>query len=134
MALLNQIGPFLFLDLAGGIDQLQLDVEAEQRPGVDGTELRSLGIKGKPFTVRSKCDAFNVLDAQNQFYNYCQLIGTAVQPVIQYGTDYTMFGVGYVVMRLQPLRVRANFFFTGGLFPPSLGWIEAAWTLLAVKL
>lgn len=47
----NKIGEFQFLQMAGPPYLRQEQVELIERPGVDGSGLRRLGQRGKPFQV-----------------------------------------------------------------------------------
>ena len=135
MALWNQIGPFRFLDLIGGIVLPQSMASLLERPGVDGLGLKFEGVRGRPFQLHSKVDAFDLADAHQAGRNYQQLVNNGfIYSIAQQGVDYTNFGVEFAVLEVANLRVSGRLLTMGGLFPPSLGWIEADWTLVAVVL
>jgi hypothetical protein len=50
---MRSIGAFTFLTLNGEIDPPGPQVEAVQRPGVNGTMWRYLGSKGQPFQIET---------------------------------------------------------------------------------
>jgi hypothetical protein len=54
-------------------------------------------------------------------------------PLVQYGTDYTRYGLGFAVLDVRPVSVRAVLFVIGGVFGGQ-GWIEADWSLLPMAL
>lgn len=135
MALWNQIGPFPFLDLVGGVVLPQESAEVLERPGVDGVGLKFLGRRGRPFTLHSRVDAQSLEDAHVAGRNYQQLVNNGIlYSVAQHDVDYTNFGVEFAVLAVENLRIRAAWILRGGLFPPSLGWIEADWTLVALEI
>ena len=135
MALWNQIGAFKFLDLVGGIRLPQEESELLVRPGVDGVGIKFQGLRGKPFTLHSKVDAEDLADAHTAGRNYQQLVNNGfLYSVAQQGIDYTNFGVEFAVLEVQNIRVSGRLLVMGGLFPPSLAWIEADWTLIAVSV
>ncbi len=134
MALWNQIGPFPFLDLRGGIERFKQEVEILARPGVNGAGFKQLGLKGRPFNCHSRVDAESVQDAQLAWENYSLIVGDGnAYYVAQYGTDFTIFGVQFIVLDVRLVTIKAMALFQGGIFPPSQGWIEAEWTLFPIS-
>lgn len=135
MALWNQIAQFKFLDLVGGIRLPQEEAELLERPGVDGVGLQFQGLRGKPFTLHSKVDAEDLADAHAAGRNYQQIVNNGfLYSIAHQGIDYTNFGVEFAVLEVANIRVSSRWLLMGGLFPPSLGWIEADWTLVAVQI
>jgi hypothetical protein len=131
---LNSIGPYVFLDLKGNIDPLKQEVELLKRPGVAGVGLKLTGVRGRPFTLHSVCDALDRDDAQETYINYTNLIADGPQNLVQYDFDFSTYGVGFLVLDVKQIRRAQMLFVTGGLFPPSRGWVEADWTLVCVAL
>ena len=133
MALLNQIGPNYFLSLDGGVETIKPENELLRRPGVPGVGLLLTGIRGRDFTDRSRVDAATVQAAEDMYVDYTNLIGT-LQPVAQYGKEFTDYGYGFLVRDVRKLELRALSLFVGGLNPPSFGWLVCEWTLVCVAL
>jgi len=133
VALWNQIGAFKFLDLVGGIVLPQSMAELLERPGVDGLGLKFTGTRGRPFTLHSRVDAEDLADAHQAGRNYQQLVNNGfIYSIAHQGIDYTNFGVEFAVLEVSNIRVSGRLLLMGGLFPPSLAWIEADWSLVAV--
>lgn len=131
---LNSIGDFVFLDLKGNVELLKQETQLLRREGVPGVGLKLTGVRGAPFKLRSKVDAATIADANDAYTNYLSYVGDGVFSLIQYGMVFAGYGVGFLVQDVKPALIRANQFVMGGLFPPSLGWIEADWTLCCVAL
>ena len=135
MALWNQIGPFVFLDLIGGVLLPQQGAELLERPGVDGAGLKLIGKRSAPFTLHSRVDALTVGDAHDAAANYQALANDGFSyGLAQHGVDFGIYGVEFLVLKVANARVGGRMLVMGGLHPPSLGWIEAEWTLLAVRI
>lgn len=131
---LNSIGSFPFLDLKGNVELLAEQTRLIVRPGVAGSGVVLTGVRGEPFTLRSKVDAPSIAAAQFFYEEYLTYVGDGVFSVIHYGYSFAEDGYGFLVLKVKPAIVRANLMCLGGLNPPSLGWLECDWTLCCVAL
>lgn len=135
MALLNQIGPFYFLDLAGGIFLPQQDNRLLERPGVPGVGLQLTGARGKPFRLRSRVDVQTVFACDDLYNQYTQIVADGAYPIAQYGNDLTgALGVAVLVQRVTVAKKSSALLVVAGLSPPSKGWLECDWDLVCVQL
>lgn len=134
MPTLNQIGPFYFLSLDGGVETLKQDNQLMIRPGVPGVGLMLTGQRGKPFHLRSRVDAPNVVSAHDMKEEYNTLVGGGPYDLAQYGAIYSSVGIGFLVLDVRVVKISALAFCKGGINPPSLGWLECDWELIAVAL
>jgi hypothetical protein len=134
MATLNQIGPQYFLSLDGGVETLKQDNELMVRPGVPGVGLKLTGLRGKPFKLRSRVDAATVVSAHDLKEQYNTLVGGGPYDLAQYGAIYSSIGVGFLVLDVRVVKISALAYLRGGLNPPSLGWLQCDWELVAVAL
>lgn len=136
----NSIGIYPFVTLTNpiGLNGAPLLVRAEneviQRPGVHGTGVRRLGVKGEKFQMISTRDNSTVATAAQEYNLYTALTQDGAQNIRFKGLDYDAFGVLYVVLNvsdpdIMPLRNKV-----GGL----LGTLASAvkltvtWTLQPV--
>ena len=129
----NKIGPYAFITLRGQPDALKQRLEIVMRRGVNGVGLFRTGIRGEPFSLESAVDAASKAAARTYFRNYKQLIGA--DPVDLIWSDLeleTGGGFQVAVLDVVPLDIRTLASSSGGLNPPSLGWIEARWKLIPI--
>lgn len=130
-----QIGDHEFLSLSFPSPVKERPL-AMDRPGVTGSAIWLTGERGKPFTVRSTCDAYHLNHAIELFLEYRTLIGQ--DPVDLIWNDYHVTDENTKVAVLDVRRVPDRIFrmagATQGLNPPSLGWIEADWELLLLPV
>lgn len=132
------IGTFRFLALEGQpLPDLE-EVDVVARPGVNGVGLWKLGKRGSPFTIVSKVDAITKIRARALYASYKQLI--AADPVVLVWssinlrvTEEFLVAVLDVIPTPGPSGgVRGLGSASGGLNPPSLGFIACQWTLIAI--
>lgn len=134
MAAANSIGTEQFLSLQGPPSLLKTSLERLQRPGVDGTGFWDVGRHGRPFSLRSACDYASFSAAMEAFERYRTMIDDPPKTVTYGGVDldtqalFQVLDVNIVV--ISALGSASD----GGLNSPSLGWLEAEWTLEPVPL
>ncbi len=138
---INQFGVFEFvafhrLDDRGAPPNIIAEqTEILQRPGYDGTAIIRMGLKEEPFQMRSVVDATSQLAAMMLAKLYKGTQGTGPYGIIWGGLDFVgAFDVVYVVLRVDIIRVARITAAAGGLYPPSLGLVEAIWTLQPVAV
>jgi len=130
-----EIGTFEFVALKGNWIPPAEQIQVDERPGVDGTEAVKRGRKGRPFPIVSQVDAANINAAYSLFQQYQGLIdGDAVEMTLN-SVDSGTLDFKVLVLDVQPLQIRAMRGAVGYVKnPPSLAWLECAWTLLAVPV
>lgn len=139
---MNSIGIFPFVTLTNpvGLYGAPLLVRAEneiiQRPGVHGTGVRRLGIKGTTFQMISTRDNSTIARAGQEYNLYTVLTTQVAQQIVWRGVDYDIFGVRYVVLDvsdpdIMPLRNKV-----GGLLGASAtaAKLTVTWTLQPVTI
>jgi hypothetical protein len=134
----NSIGSFNFVRLssvngrADAVETVYQHTDIIQRPGVDGTGLIQLGLKGDPFQLSSFVDVDTFANAQVLRLNYKSLVGYGPQIVICAGTNYyNPLGHKYFVLGVQAEASRIGKS-TGGLVGGAQAKVDAIWTLLPV--
>ena len=134
----NSIGSFQFVRLsspngrADCMETVYQHSELIQRPGIDGTALLQLGLKGDPFQVASFVDVDTFSNAQILRIQYKSLCGIAPQIVICAGTNYyNPLGHKYFVVdvKAEATRIGAS---SGGLVGGAQARVDATWTLVPV--
>lgn len=127
---LYSIGAFQFFTLIGTPEPPKRDLEIIARQGVNGVAVWDTGTRGHPFTVRSQVDQRDLEHAWTTWHEYVAEIGE-VRPL--YWASITP--VNYKVLikdvtdhRIKPIAPGSS----GGYHFPSLAWLEATWTLIAI--
>jgi len=130
----NSIGQFEFLALHGNPEPLKEQTVLESRPGVEGVAVWKTSPRGVRFTLRSAVDAESLLAARWLYSQYKELIGA--DPVELVWSDLAMAGEQFevIVLDCRPVQIKAIIGGVGGLYPPSTGWCECDWDLVAVKI
>ena len=127
--LANAIGPYTFDNLRGTYQAQQTQVEVFQRPGVDGSGIRRLGVKGKPFTVtteRFETSRAYALQVTNFYYS---LVGQDPVDVVERGIAIGAFQVlGIERVAIQPVTTVAG---PTIVTNPTVNLV-VTWTLLAM--
>jgi hypothetical protein len=131
MALDNKLGPHTFLGLTGDISPPKEVVSADERPAVNGTELTKEGQKGRPFVMVSWVDAESYDAARADALEYRDLIGAEPVEMVVGGVSSNLEGYKVAVLDVQA-KASALAASKGGLNAPSLGLVEAQWTLIAI--
>ena len=128
----NSIGEFQFLALHGDPEPLKEQTVVLARPGVTGVAVWKTGVRGVRFTLRSVVDAESFEAARQLFADYKGSIGQ--DPVSLIWSDLALDGEGFqvIVLDVRPASIRGILGGVGGLNPPSLGWCECDWDLVAV--
>ena len=142
----NSIGSFNFVRLssvddpkADGVQTVYQRTELIQRPGVDGTGLVQLGLKGDPFQLASFVDVDTFTNAQLLAVAYRALVGGNPQVVCVAGLNYyssylvgtVRLGHKFLVTKVTP-KARATGASVGGLTNGGLGVVEAVWELVPI--
>ena len=132
--MISSIGPFPFLILADQVvpPHEQVD-EPVQRRGIDGTAVWRIGRRGEKFTLRSKVDQPSLDFARLTFAQYQSLIGQDPQTLIQDDYAFAQQNFKVLVLKVQLVALKAIRTAVGGMFPPSLAWLECDWELIAVE-
>ena len=130
----NSIGDFQFIALDGQPELIRQEIELVFRRGVNGAAFWRTGERGRPFRLRSRVDAQSKADAQALYATYKQLVGADPVTLVWSGLDYELRdGVQVVVVDVTQADCRSLAATGGtGLNPPSLGWLECDWELMAV--
>lgn len=134
----NSIGSFSFVRLssvngrADAVETVYQHTELIQRPGVDGTGMIQLGLKGDPFQLSSMVDVDTFANAQALRLNYKSIVGNGLYVVICAGTNYyNPLGHKYYVLGVQAEASRIGKS-AGGLVGGAQAKVEAIWTLIPV--
>lgn len=138
----NSIGEFPFVILTNPVGRngapllTREENEIIQRPGVHGTGIRRLGVKGVTFQMISMRDSLSFLAAGQEYRSYTLLTGDDVaQSIIWKGVDYDGFGVRYSVLDVSDpdiTPIRNN---VGGLLGSlATAKLTVTWTLQPVLI
>ena len=129
----NSIGDFEFLALTGHPLRADDDqVVVKSRPGVDGVVLWLKGQRGRPFRLRSAVDAPTFTYARWLYGRYLTLKDHDPVPLVWGGINMQQEGFKVAVVEVEPVEVGAMMASAGGNNPPSYGWAEFDWTLVAI--
>jgi hypothetical protein len=138
---INRFGNFFFVsfhrpDGSGSPPEILCEqTEVVQRPGSNGAGVILLGRKGKPFQMRSFVDTETFADAEELSEHYIDVIGTGPYGIIWGGINFlSRHDVVYVPLAVEGIKLKQLRASAGGLYPPSLGSVEALWTLLPVEV
>ena len=105
-----------------------------QRPGVDGTALRRLGRKGKPFPVRAVVDVPNLTAGRVAINAYQLLVGADPVGITWEGQGSFAEAYAVAALDLRPVDLHSVAAAVGGINPPSLALLTVDWLLLAIAL
>lgn len=106
-----------------------------QRPGVDGTAIMLMGVKGESFQMRSFVNVPTFALANDLMALYRDLIGEAPQTVVWNGVDYEIaYQVKYAVLDVKPISLRAVSVVSGGLSGGTGAVVDALWTLQPIDV
>ena len=136
----NSLGSFDFVTLHNPGDRgappilPAMDGEIVQRVGVDGTSIQRIGRKGHPFPMRSGVDVQNFSKANTLLRDYLEAQNQQALPLVWGGVNYEAeFGVLYIPVRVEPIRIRRIIGAAGGLRNgDATAWLEALWTLVPI--
>lgn len=126
-----KLGAFDFLSIDGVPPVRQTEGQLVVRPGVDGVACWLTGQRGQPFTVRTRVDCQSRADALAKRYAYAQLSFAGKQKLIW--SDYaveTEDGAQVLVLAVRMIQLGALLASSGGLNPPSLGYLDCEWDLI----
>jgi len=126
----NSIGGFYFIQLAGAIRLPTSAIAVHSRAGVDGVTLIDDGKRGQPFALRSMVDAANYAAAVDEYDLYRESVGSNDVAIVWNNVDLSGYAK-FHVLDVALIDCRAIVGGTGGLYPPSTGWLVAEWTLIA---
>ena len=129
----NSIGDFEFVALTGQPGRADDEqVVVKSRPGVDGGVLWLKGQRGRPFTFRSAVDAPTFGYARWLYGQYLTLKDHDPVPLVWGGINMEQEGYRVAVVEVSPVQVGPMMASAGGINPPSYGWAEFDWTLVAI--
>ena len=141
MPSVNQFGDFYFVsfhrpeDRAAPPEILAQMTDVIQRPGSEGTGVVNLGRKGAAFQMRSFVDTTSQAAAVALAKLYKASVGTGSYGIVWGGANYTdIHQVAYVPLAVDILKITQLRACAGGLYPPSLGGLEALWTLQPIPI
>lgn len=126
------IGTFTFLALDGHPVPPRDECVVLTRPGVEGAAVWRSGARGTRFTLRSFVDAKDLEAARGLYAGYLAAIGGDPLELTWYDLKSTDEGYKVVVLDCRPAEIKAIIGGVGGLNPPSEGWCECDWDLIAV--
>lgn len=134
----NKIGIYDFMSLLGQLEPPTYQREIDQRPGVDGTEILSIGKRGVPFTLISLRDCPSYSDAQDAYnlYKAIELDPTS-GPVEVVQSDYSTVANGSYVcsaLAVRLISIRNSPVIVGGIANTSGALLEVEWTLIGISL
>lgn len=130
----NSIGTFEFIALLGELEKPQQTLEIDQRAGTLGTTVTWTGRKGKPFQLISQVDAVDYIGARTLYDLYTELKDSEPVDVVQGGVPSGASNFLCQVLDVQPLRIGVLAAAVGqAINPPSRGYIECLWTLIAIE-
>lgn len=131
------IGDFEFVAIDGYWSPTAEVVSIDQRGGVDGTEVTAHGSKGRPFQLLTKVDQPTYAVALGTIDNYQALIYTDPVALVLNGRSSESIGDNGFKVAVLDVSVQACFALApgamGGLYPPSLAWLECRWQLVAIE-
>jgi hypothetical protein len=103
-----------------------------QRPGVAGSGVVQLAVKGEPFEAESFVDLTSKANAHALADQYRAIVNAAKLILIYDDVDYeTDFGLNYIALRVTNIRVKRLAAAVGGLTGGQWG-LWATWTLIPV--
>lgn len=126
----NSIGGFQFIQLAGTLRLPTSAIAVFTRPGVDGVTLVDDGKRGTPFVLRSMVDAASYSAALDEYALYRDSVGLPEVDIVWQDVNLSTYAT-FHVLDVNLVECRAIVGGTGGLYPPSTGWLVAEWTLIA---
>lgn len=128
------IGPFAFISLDGVPPPVCQQPEVVAHPGVDSLSVWRTGKRGRPFTVRSRVDCASKAAAFALRKQYTEQIATG--PHLMTWSDQLLVSeqAQVIVLDVRPGQVQELLGSSGGLNPPSLGWLECEWDLILVEV
>jgi hypothetical protein len=124
--LTNSIGAYSFADLVGAIARRQQQIEIFERPGITGSGLRTLGSRGKPFTLKAVAYVADLAAAKTLFEGYIALPGTATQAVTRDGVNHG----NYFVLEVEEISTIQVLNVTGNVTAGSTVCLTTNWKLL----
>lgn len=122
----NSINGFLFLEMQGPPYLRQQQLEIIERPGVDGSGVRRLGKRGKPFQLQTTNYLADFSEAHNAMLAYKDLVGD--DPVSL--TRRTVSEGTFLVLEVVERNCYAIFNSLGGFDGGEEVCHEVIWTLL----
>lgn len=143
MPVLNQLGSFQFYRLSSTVspngtpEKLHMEKEFLQVPGFNGTSIRLMGIKGKPFELISEVDCPTRAYAMNLYGLYTQLEAQPPQSLVFRNYNCTMnYGCLYDVIEVMNPDVQVMQNKVGGLRGGQsvCYYLRAMWRLVPIAL
>lgn len=132
MAALNQLGPYRFLTFKGFPPEYLQQIELVQRPGVEGVALWKTGWRGRPMSLQMTTDSRDYATAIADSVTLLQLTDQPPQQLVYNDVYMLNFNLLFQVLDFKVQRCRGIRTAVGGLYPPSLAFLEGTFTLLPV--
>ncbi len=138
----NSLGTFPFVTFTnpasfnGAPLLTRMENEIIQRPGVHGTGIRRLGVKGMTFKMISTRDNATMADAIQEYNLYADLTNDDAQVIVFKGVNFDNYGVRYVVLNVSDPDTMPLSNTAGGLLGPLASAVKLTviWTLQPVTL
>ena len=134
MPAIDYIDEFPFLELRGMPDAVKRRLAIRDRAGVDGNSFKRTGRRGRMFTLHSRVDTAMFAETIPLFDEYCGLIGENPVDLVYGGIDFSESSTQFEVVDVRIRAMYAAVTGTGGLNPPSGGWLECDWDLVPVVI
>ena len=125
------IGPFTFDSLRGEFQFEREELELIVRPGVNGTGVRRLGVRGRPFTVETWRYETSYLTAELVFTGYLGLISGDPVQVTKNGV---VFIDQHQVLDVEKTAIVPAATVVGSIVPAPGVLLIARWSLLAMPV
>ncbi len=130
---MNAIHNFACIQLDGNPIPPMQDRKIVQRAGVDGTGIWRMGSRGRKFTLRAGVDVPNMAAGRVAFAAATAFTNADPLVLIQENYDFDLEQDWKVsVLGVRQVDLRAILNAIGGLFPPSLAWLEIDFELIAI--
>ncbi len=131
--MINAIHNFTCIELNGNPVPPMQRRKIVQRAGVDGTGIWRMGSRGDKFTLRAGVDVPNMAAGRLAFALATAFTNADPVILIQDGYDFNLNQSWKVsVLGVRQVALFAVLNATGGLFPPSLAWLEIDFDLIAI--
>jgi hypothetical protein len=128
----DQIGEFQFVSMSRMPEIVRQSLAVVARPGVDGVAVWKTGERGKPFTIRTLVDCFNVLDGLDTWRSYRDLIGEPPQTAVWADLNFDVSNLRFFVLDVRLAANRRILASDGGLLENAGAILECDWDLLPV--
>lgn len=131
----KRIASFEFLDLKGVPNLYEKEIETITRPNLDGTIIRELGKRGRPFALNSVVDVIDVHDGRTVANDYRDLVGGGPVELVWHDYDFEVFDSKQVmVLRVDITSIQTIGIIAGAIrdqtFTASEAILRCVWNLV----